>query len=77
MELGIPYVSNPQWLYITMYYAIAGYWRIASTHDKTNIIGIVTGYWKPVATNQVLSSEVCLGNFKVSARLDSSPFFVI
>ncbi len=76
LDRGLPYVSGPQWL---AEYILAGHWvlAVAGTHGKTTTASMLA--W--VLEDAGLAPGFLIGgvplNFGVSARLGSTPFFVI
>lgn len=76
LDRGLPYVSGPQWL---AEYVLAGHWvlAVAGTHGKTTTASMLA--W--ILEDAGLSPGFLIGgvpmNFGVSARLGSTPFFVI
>lgn len=76
LDRGLPYVSGPQWL---AEYVLAGHWvlAVAGTHGKTTTASMLA--W--ILEEAGLGPGFLIGgvpmNFGVSARLGSTPFFVI
>ena len=76
LDRGLPYTSGPQWL---AEYILAGHWvlAVAGTHGKTTTASMLA--W--ILEDAGLGPGFLIGgvplNFGVSARLGSTPFFVI
>lgn len=76
LDRGLPYISGPQWL---AEYILAGHWvlAVAGTHGKTTTASMLA--W--ILDEAGLAPGFLIGgvpmNFGVSARLGSTPFFVI
>lgn len=76
LDRGLPYTSGPQWL---AEYVLAGHWvlAVAGTHGKTTTSSMLA--W--ILEHAGMSPGFLIGgvpqNFGVSARLGSTPFFVI
>ncbi|MGE5386776.1 MAG: UDP-N-acetylmuramate:L-alanyl-gamma-D-glutamyl-meso-diaminopimelate ligase [Betaproteobacteria bacterium] len=76
LDRGLPYVSGPQWL---AEYVLAGHWvlAVAGTHGKTTTASMLAWILEDAGMGPgFLIGGVPL-NFGVSARLGSTPFFVI
>lgn len=76
LELGIPYVSGPQWLHD---YVLCDRWvlAVAGTHSKTTTAGMVTWVLEACSYQPGFVIGGMPGNFEVYSRLGGSPFFVI
>lgn len=76
LDRGLPYTSGPQWL---AEYVLAGHWvlAVAGTHGKTTTSAMLA--W--ILEDAGMGPGFLIGgvpiNFGVSARLGSTPFFVI
>ncbi len=76
LDRGLPYVSGPQWL---AEYILTGHWvlAVAGTHGKTTTASMLAWILEDAGMGPgFLIGGVPL-NFGVSARLGSTPFFVI
>ncbi|MFV8834615.1 UDP-N-acetylmuramate:L-alanyl-gamma-D-glutamyl-meso-diaminopimelate ligase [Aquisalimonas sp.] len=76
LERRIPYTSGPQWLADNL---LQQRWVLAvsGTHGKTTTAGILAWLLEDAGLNPGFLIGGVPGNFDVSARLGSSPFFVI
>jgi len=76
LELGIPYVSGPQWLHD---YVLRDRWvlAVAGTDGKNTAPGMVTWVLEACGHQPGIIIGGVPGNFEVSARLGGSLFFVI
>jgi UDP-N-acetylmuramate: L-alanyl-gamma-D-glutamyl-meso-diaminopimelate ligase len=76
LELGIPYVSGPQWLHD---HVLPERWviAVAGTHGKTTTAGMVTWILEACGYEPGYVIGGVPGNFEVSARLGNSPFIVL
>lgn len=76
LDNDLPYVSGPQWLAEN---ALAGKWRlaVAGTHGKTTTASLLAWILEYAGLNPGFLIGGVPGNFKVSARLTDSPFFVL
>ncbi|WP_225639256.1 UDP-N-acetylmuramate:L-alanyl-gamma-D-glutamyl-meso-diaminopimelate ligase [Candidatus Profftia sp. (ex Adelges kitamiensis)] len=76
LERGIPYISGPQWLHDTV---LSHRWviAIAGTHGKTTTASMITWILEACGYQPGFLIGGIPGNFNISARMGSSPFFVI
>lgn len=76
LERGIPYVSGPQWLNQNV---LQGRWvlAVAGTHGKTTTASMLAWILEYAGMQPGFLIGGVPQNFAVSARLGSSPFFVI
>jgi UDP-N-acetylmuramate: L-alanyl-gamma-D-glutamyl-meso-diaminopimelate ligase len=76
LNRGLPYVSGPQWL---AEHALAGKWvlAVAGTHGKTTTSAMLAWILESAGLEPGFLIGGVPNNFRVSARLTPSPFFVI
>lgn len=76
LDLGLPYVSGPQWLAENV---LQGRWvlAVAGTHGKTTTTSLLAWLLEDAGLNPGFLVGGVPQNFGVSARLTDSPFFVI
>ncbi|MBS1198805.1 MAG: UDP-N-acetylmuramate:L-alanyl-gamma-D-glutamyl-meso-diaminopimelate ligase [Proteobacteria bacterium] len=76
LDRGLPYVSGPQWL---AEYVLAGHWvlAVAGTHGKTTTSSMLAWILEDAGMGPGFLIGGVPMNFGVSARLGSTPFFVI
>jgi UDP-N-acetylmuramate: L-alanyl-gamma-D-glutamyl-meso-diaminopimelate ligase len=76
LERGIPYASGPEWLSRTV---LRDRWvlAVAGTHGKTTTSSLLAHILDHAGLDPGFLIGGVPGNFDVSARLGSSPFFVI
>jgi len=76
LDRGLPYMSGPQWL---AEYVLAGHWvlAVAGTHGKTTTSAMLAWILEDAGMGPGFLIGGVPMNFGVSARLGSTPFFVI
>lgn len=76
LDRGLPYMSGPQWL---AEYVLAGHWvlAVAGTHGKTTTSSMLAWILEDAGMGPGFLIGGVPMNFGVSARLGSTPFFVI
>ena len=76
LEAGLPYVSGPQWLHDNI---LQGKWvlAVAGTHGKTTTSSMLAWILEYANMQPGYLIGGVPSNFDVSARLGSTPFFVI
>ncbi|MCP1675096.1 UDP-N-acetylmuramate: L-alanyl-gamma-D-glutamyl-meso-diaminopimelate ligase [Natronocella acetinitrilica] len=76
LDRGLPYASGPQWL---AEHVLQGRWVLAvsGTHGKTTTAGILAWLLEDAGLDPGFLIGGVPGNFDRSARLGSTPFFVI
>jgi UDP-N-acetylmuramate: L-alanyl-gamma-D-glutamyl-meso-diaminopimelate ligase len=76
LDAGLPYISGPQWLHDKV---LQGKWvlAVAGTHGKTTTSSMLTWILEYANMEPGYLIGGVPSNFDVSARLGSTPFFVI
>ena len=76
LNRGLPYTSGPEWL---AEHVLHGRWvlAVAGTHGKTTTSGLLAWILEDAGLNPGFLIGGVPGNFAVSARLGSDPFFVV
>jgi UDP-N-acetylmuramate: L-alanyl-gamma-D-glutamyl-meso-diaminopimelate ligase len=76
LDAGLPYISGPQWL---AEYLLADRWVLAlsGTHGKTTTASLVAWILDYAGLDPGFLIGGVPGNFGISARLGSAPFFVV
>jgi UDP-N-acetylmuramate: L-alanyl-gamma-D-glutamyl-meso-diaminopimelate ligase len=76
LDRGLPYVSGPEWLRENL---LAQRWvlAVAGTHGKTTVSSMLAWILEDAGVDPGFLIGGVPGNFGVSARLGSPPFFVV
>jgi len=76
LNRGLPYTSGPEWL---ARHVLAGRWvlAVAGTHGKTTTSGLLAWILEHAGRAPGFLVGGVPGNFSVSARLGSAPYFVV